>query len=64
MSHDKNDDIHTFLCDGAKCNEFYEGFTGEGFKESLDAAKDEGWVARKKNNEWEHYCPACQEDRK
>lgn len=65
MSHDKGDETHTFMCDGPKCNEFYEGFHEQDFKETLEEAKREGWVARRgRDGDWEHYCPACKEDRK
>ena len=51
-----------FVCD--ECNEAFEskendGYGQVGFNITWGAAKDEGWRARKIDNDWVHTCPDC-----
>ena len=48
----------TFLCDGARCNEFDETHC-ENFGGALAKVKSHGWQVRKVGNEWQHICPDC-----
>ena len=47
-----------FLCDNCSNT---ENFEAEGdFYEAVALAKTAGWRIVKVNDEWKHYCPACQ----
>lgn len=67
MSSTKTKSGFAFECDGKDCGEAFEpptlgrGSAPRNFSESLEDAKEEGWVARKdqKTNEWRHFCPDC-----
>lgn len=56
-----------FECDS--CGEAFEppqlgrGSASRTFSESLEDAKEEGWVARKSrtDKEWKHYCSRCKD---
>lgn len=56
MSHSKNDDgDHVFTCDNCMDEVDFSGEFGEAWAE----AKDEGWVAFRGEDGWEHRCPVC-----
>lgn len=49
----------SFSCDS--CPETHETDLRK-WREAWDDAKEAGWRAAKIGGEWEHSCPACQED--
>lgn len=66
MTSQRTQDGYAFECDG-KCGEVWEpprlglGSAPRTFPESLEDAKEDGWVARKgkKSGEWQHFCKDC-----
>jgi len=46
-----------FECDS--CNETFEWDDEQDFNGAWDAAKRDGWRAKKIANEWIHECPNC-----
>jgi hypothetical protein len=48
-----------FECDS--CDAVFESDTGD-FVDAWNAAKGEGWKAKKIRNEWVHACPGCEVD--
>lgn len=45
-----------FQCDD--CGAEYDTLTDD-FRDGLDDAKSDGWVARLVDGEWQHFCPDC-----
>lgn len=45
-----------FVCDD--CGVEYDTMTSD-FRDGLDDAKSDGWVARQEDGEWRHYCEDC-----
>lgn len=33
----------------------------DGWFDSLNTIKDEGWQIKKEDNDWKHYCPECKD---
>lgn len=50
-----------FQCDG--CEDTYETHD-KVFETAWLDAKGDGWIARKLDGEWVHYCPDCKGDLK
>lgn len=50
-----------YLCDLPGCHEGLETETRY-FAEAREAAKEEGWVTRKRDDTWENYCCASHEE--
>jgi hypothetical protein len=48
----------TFLCDGPKCNEFFEPDNVD-FTEQVAMLREAGWTTDKIGSDWLHYCPGC-----
>ncbi len=48
-----------FTCDACGRVKFVDV---EGFMWAVDHIKEEGWRVRRLVGEWEHTCPACQEE--
>jgi hypothetical protein len=43
----------TFVCDGCGC----EHSTGtDDFRVALSEIRHEGWISRREDDEWEHFC--------
>lgn len=63
MSSFRDKGFVMFECDGKRhghaCQEHE---TGEGFGETWDCLKAEGWKTYKKGSAWLHFCPKCQSD--
>ncbi len=53
-----NSEEFTMSCDRDECEE--EIILSESFWMSIDDAKDEGWLTKKIDGEWDHTCPVCQ----
>lgn len=45
-----------FVCDG--CGEAEQTGSTD-FQEALAEVKQAGWIAKKENNEWQHFCKDC-----
>lgn len=56
MTMNRDQGLLTFECDD--CGEVLETSEFE-FIEALSALKEEGWVAAKLGQKWEHFCPQC-----
>lgn len=54
----KNKNGISFSCDS--CPDGIETDTDE-FDEAMDFLREQGWVARKSGNTWQHLCPACKD---
>lgn len=52
-------DTETFevSCDGCDFSEEYE--VDDGWDELMEQMKKDGWVSRKVEGDWEHYCSDC-----
>ncbi len=55
---DRDGRFLVFHCDS--CPDYYETDTSD-FGEGWDAAKRDGWRAKKISDEWFHTCPECAE---
>jgi Fe2+ or Zn2+ uptake regulation protein len=52
--------IFTVSCDG--CGFDREFDVNDNWDALMREMKAEGWVSKKVNGEWEHYCPDCVEE--
>lgn len=58
MTVERNGGALTFCCDN--CGEVND--TGErDWNAALEEVKGEGWTIRKRGDDWQHFCPDCQE---
>ena len=53
--HDVQKGKHVFQCDGPGCSEVIET-NEDDFKEALKTMRTEGWLARRRDEKWEHFC--------
>lgn len=61
MTIDRDMGEISFVCDGKRCGDVC--YTGEDeWNLAIHTMREEGWVSRQVNGEWEHFCPACQEE--
>ena len=46
------------------CDNCGNGFEAESWEDAQDQMKQEGWVTRKAQDKWLHYCGDCKEENK
>lgn len=60
MTADHQHGRFVFVCD--VCGEIEEAADARyAFDAFWQALKDQGWQARKEDDDWEHFCPKCAE---
>lgn len=62
---DKGFKTNQIICNTCEMKAVYKShnpFTGEGFRENVLKAENDGWMVFKDGGEWKHYCPACNFD--
>jgi len=60
--YDNSHDCLVGKCDACGFKRF--GFRGETDRLEFTCGvfKDEGWLQKKENGKWKHYCPECKEE--
>lgn len=56
MTIDKSYGEYYLVCDTCEAAQVFDEWD-----EAVDYAKENGWRIRKRNGEWEHTCPDCQD---
>ena len=57
MSVQRSTDRLTIICDD--CQDYMEDEDEAGFYRFWEDLKADGWRAKKKGQDWLHYCPEC-----
>ncbi len=60
MTIEREFGLINFQCDGKRCAEVCETFTGN-FEEALEVLEDAGWITRRLGHAWVHVCDSCLE---
>lgn len=51
--------VYGIGCDVPACDKFQEFPSTASFMDTINQAKANGWLIKREDGEWSHYCPGC-----